>query len=458
VAVVGAGPAGFYATLDLMAHVETPTHVDMFDRLPTPYGLVRFGVAPDHQKIKTVTNLYARGVEAASDRFHLFGNVQLGADITLEELRARYHAVILTYGAQSDRHLGVAGEELPGVFAAREFVAWYNGHPDFEHASFVLSGKRAVVIGIGNVAIDVARILMRTPAELAVTDIAPYAASALSRGGGFDEVVILARRGPLQSKCTPVELRELTQMEAADLVVDPRDLALGPIDEELVAAGEVDRQSLKNLEVLKTAQPAPRPGRRCIRLAFFASPVGFEGAGSVEAIRIARNALVRTETGYVTVRPTGEEERLECDAVFRAIGYMVTAVPGVPYDEARQTIPHDRGQVLESPGGTPVPGLFVAGWAKRGPTGIIGTNKPDAAETVQTLLAAWRAGALPTPSAGDVVDLLAARGVRYVTYEDWKLLDQLETEAGSREGRPRVKFTDVEEMLLALAGATEGAA
>jgi ferredoxin--NADP+ reductase len=247
-------------------------------------------------------------------------------------------------------------------------------------------------------------------------------------------------------------------MEEADLVVSERDLELDSIAQELVAAGEVDRQSLKNLEVLKTALHAPRPGRKVIRLRFFASPVGFEGTSRVEGMRIVRNELKRTDIGYVTVAPTGEEEVIACDAVFRAIGYMVTSVPGVPYDEVRHTIPHDHGQVLDGPGAGPVPGLFVAGWAKRGPTGIIGTNKPDAAETVATLMAAWRAGTLPPPGAGDVVELLEARGVRYVTYEDWKLLDQLETEAGTREGRPRVKFTDVADMLEALADATEGAA
>ncbi len=458
VAVVGAGPAGFYAALELAHYPDVPTHVDMFDRLPTPYGLVRFGVAPDHQKIKTVIGVYERGVESAGDRFRLFGNVDLGSDVTLDELRCRYHAVILTYGAQSDMHLGVPGEDLPGVYAAREFVAWYNGHPDFKDASFPLAGERAVVVGIGNVAIDVARILSRTPQELAVTDITPYAAKALA-AGGFKDVVVLARRGPLQAACTPVELRELTQMEAADLVVQERDLIVDPVSSALVEAGEVDRQSAKNLTVLVDgALREPRAGRKTISLRFFSSPLEFQGDQRVEAVRIGRNVLTRSDTGRVSVKPTGEEEIMETDVVFRAIGYLVAPIAGVPYDPERKRIPHTLGQVLAGPDGTAVPGLFVAGWAKRGPSGVIGTNKPDASETVASLLAAWRAGTLPTPTEGDVVTLLEAHGVRYVTYEDWKLLDSLEIEAGEREGRPRVKFTDVAAMLEALAVDTEGAA
>lgn len=450
IAIVGAGPAGFYSTLELFHHHEYDVHVDLFDRLPTPYGLVRFGVAPDHPKIKSVVKVYARGVEAAGDHFRMFGNVELGTDVTVEELRARYHAVILTIGAQTDRKLGIPGEDLAGIYAAREFVAWYNSHPDYVNARFELAGERAVVIGVGNVAIDVARILVSTRHELDATDISNTAEQAVT-DSALDEVVILARRGPAQAAATPPELHEMTQMEAADLVIEPGDLALDEVTAALIEEGQLDSQSQRALAIMqREALPAARPGRKFIHMRFCVSPVAFHGTDRVEAVELVRNRLVRRADGSVAAQATDERELIPCGTVFRSIGYAVAPVPGVPYDAERHRIPHALGQVLDADG-VAVPGLFVAGWAKRGPSGVIGTNKPDAVETVHTLLSALAAGELPEPAAADVTELLNERDVRYVSYDQWKLLDELETHAGEVEGRPRVKFRDVASMLQALA-------
>jgi ferredoxin--NADP+ reductase len=451
VAVVGAGPAGFYATLDLFNHSEIDVQVDMFDRLPTPYGLVRFGVAPDHPKIKSVIKVYERGVQAAADRFRLFGHVELGKDVTVDELLARYHAVIITFGAQTDKKLGVPGEDLPGVYAAREFVAWYNCHPDYAEAQFKLYGERAVVIGVGNVAIDVARILMRTAGELCTTDIGQPAQDLVTTSP-LTEVTVLARRGPVQAAATPQELHEMTEMEACDLVISHRDLELDPVTNQLIAEGKIDSQAERALKSMREeALHEPRVGRKLINMRFYVSPVEFLGTDHVEAVKIVRNEMYLREDGSVAARGTDETEIIPCGAVFRSIGYAVAPVSGVPYDAKRQRIPHDKGQVLDE-SGSPVAGLFVAGWAKRGPSGVIGTNKPCAVETVQTMLGRFAAGELQDPVAGDIDALLRERGVQFVSFDQWKLLDQLETAAGAAEGRPRVKFRDVKSMLEALAG------
>ncbi len=453
VAVVGAGPAGYYSALDLFSRDEYDVHVDMFDRIPTPYGLVRYGVAPDHAKIKSVIKVYERGVEAAGDRFRLFGNVELGTDIAVDELLERYHAVILTFGAQGDRRLGVPGEDLPGIYAAREFVAWYNSHPDFRDAAFDLRGKkRAMVVGVGNVAIDVARILMRTKSELAVTDISPLA-EALVTNSELEEVVILARRGPAQAAATPVEMLELTKMEGCDLVVFDRDLALDPETLKDVEAGNLDKQTKRSMEIMRdNALREPRPGRKVIKMRYYESPVEFIGTDQVEAVKIVRNVLVRRDNGSLASKPTDESFILPVDVVFRSIGYMITPTAGVPYDADWRWIPNEKGRVQAERDGQPVQGLYIAGWAKRGPSGVIGTNKPDAIETVAMLLEDSAAGRLKEPSGEDIADLLDARDVRYVTYDQWKALDHLETTAGEAEGRPRVKFLDVPDMLEAVAG------
>jgi len=450
VAIVGAGPAGFYAALDLLDQESPRACVDMFDRLPAPFGLVRYGVAPDHGKIRKVTAFFSRRVEAAGDRFRFFGNVELGEDISIDELREHYDAVVLSFGAQTDRVLGIPGEDLPQVYAAREFVAWYNGHPDFATTQFELTAEKGIVVGVGNVAVDVARMLMRTREEMAVTDVSDLALEVLA-GGRIQEVAVVARRGPLQAKTTPSELLELTKMANVDLVVSASDLELDPVSQAVLDRGDVTRQTRRNLEIMEhEALRAPRPGRRCVRLRFYLSPIEVTGPSRVTAVRFQRNLLEEKKNGYLGVVPTGATEVMGCGVIFRSIGYKVAPVPGVPFNPDRSVIPHEAGQVLSCEEGQPARGLFVAGWAKRGPSGVIGTNKPDAIETVASLLAAHGRGELSEPATGDIVALLEGRRTRYVTYEDWKRLDAIEVEAGRSEGRPRSRLTSVEAMLAAV--------
>jgi ferredoxin--NADP+ reductase len=303
------------------------------------------------------------------------------------------------------------------------------------------------------VAIDVARILTRTPRELGLTDISPVAQAALETSG-IRKVTVLARRGPLQAKCTPVELRELSEMEGASLVVDAEDMELDPASAAELEQGTVPTQNQKVYAILKSqAGQPPDPGKKIIHMRFNVSPTEILGQDQVEGVRVRRNRLTEVASGQIVAAPTAEAEVIPAAVVFRSIGYLVAPVKDVPYDAAKSQIPHVEGQVLDGPQGSPIPGLFVAGWAKRGPSGVIGTNKPDAAETVRTLLAAYGSGGLPHPQDADVTDLLSERGVRFVTYDDWKTLDALEVEAGASEGRPRIKFADVPSMLAALARA-----
>jgi ferredoxin--NADP+ reductase len=458
VAIVGAGPAGFYAAVELLRNNRHPVAIDMFDRLPTPFGLVRNGVAPDHENIRAVTAFYTKGVESGPVRYRLFGNVELGRDLLLRELRTRYHAVIIAIGAQSDRKLGIPGEELRGVHPASVFVSWYNGHPDFCDARFDLSVDRAVVVGQGNVAIDVCRMLLRTPQELARTDTAEHALAALS-GSQLRHITLVGRSGPAQAAFTPTELKELTALHETELVVSDEDRDIDPLTRARYEKGELDPLKAKNLEVvMQDATPAPRAGRRVVHLKFFSSPVELLGDGEkVTGIRVRRNRLVHHEAGY-SLEPTDRFETLPCGIVFRSIGYQVMPVEGVPFELDRCRIPNDKGQVLTVTGGPPVAGLYVTGWAKRGPSGIIGTNKPDALETVTRLLHSWEQHELPEPAQGsaDIAEQLERTGVPYVTYSDWKLLDQLEIGGGRQQGRPRRKFTDVESMLRAIADAKLG--
>ncbi len=450
VAVVGAGPAGFYSVLDLFAREDLNAEVDLYDRLPAPFGLVRYGVAPDHLRIRSVTKVFTRGVEEAGDRFRYFGNVEIGKDVTIDELLSHYHAVVLAFGAQDDRELGIPGEDLPQSYSAREFVAWYNGHPDFCDMEFDLTGERAMVIGIGNVAVDVARILARTQDELTETDMSDEALAHLAKSN-IREIDVVARRGPLQAKTTHTELIELARMADADLVVEERDLELDPISQRLLEEEAVPRQQLRNLFIMQQeALREPRPGRRFVRLRFYLSPVEILGEGRVTGVKLRRNTLEEREGGYLGVVPTDETETVDCSALFRSIGYRVSVLPGVPYRSDWSIIPNEAGQVVTHPEREPVAGLFVAGWAKRGPSGVVGTNKPDAVETVSTLVDAYHAGKLATPTTDDIADLLRERGVRFVTYSDWQKLNQLEIEAGEAIERPRCRFLHVEDMLRAL--------
>jgi len=435
VAVVGSGPAGFYAAGALL-DAEVPFEVDMIERLPTPWGLVRLGVAPDHPKLKTVSRAFER--IALKPGFRFFGNVEVGRDLTHQNLTQLYDAVIYAFGAQSDRRLGIPGEELPGSWSATELVAWYNGHPDFQELEFDLNVERAVVIGNGNVALDVARMLALTPEELAPTDTTDPAIEAIG-ASTISDIVVVGRRGPAQASWTTPELKELGELSGADLVVDAAELVLDPESE---ASLEHDTNSKRNLEVLRdfaAREPTGKPVT--VRLRFLASPVAIHGNGRVESIDLVRNRLEEQDGRLVAV-PTDEQETLTCGLVFRSVGYQGVGLPELPFEEQRGTIRNELGRVVDTDG-KHVAQSYCAGWIKRGPTGIIGTNKKDATETVAQLLEDVQAGRVvhreeATPDAVEV--LLAERDARAVLYPGWTSIDELERAAGEKLGRPRVKL------------------
>ncbi len=445
VAIIGAGPSGFYAAEHILKDPDTHAQVDLFDRLPTPFGLVRGGVAPDHPKIKSVIRVYEK--TAARDGFRFFGNVKVGHDIEVEDLERLYHAIVYTVGAETDRKLGVPGEDLPGSHAATAFVGWYNAHPDYCDEEFDLSGDRAVVIGNGNVAMDVARMLALTEEELRQTDTADHAIDVMA-ASQINEIVVLGRRGPAQAAFTNPEIKELGEMVDADVIVDPGDVELDPASEAFIETA--DKTSRVNVEILRDfSQRAPEGKRRRIVLRFLASPVEIQGEGKVEKMVIGRNELVEVD-GTLRAQDSGEREEIECGLVLRSVGYTGVAIEGVPFDEKRGTILNDGGRVLDSHDAGHKVGHYAAGWIKRGPSGVIGTNKKDAQETISHLLADVGSGTLLEPESPDpaaVEDLLSERGIRFVSFEDWQAIDQAEVGRGEPHGRPRVKFVRVEEML-----------
>ena len=434
----------------------TTAEVDLFDRLPTPYGLVRGGVAPDHPKIKSVTRVYDK--TAAREGFRFFGNVKLGEDVHVEDLERHYHAIVYTFGAETDRKLGIPGEDLPGSHAATAFVGWYNAHPDYCDLEFDLSHERAVVIGNGNVATDVARMLALTEEELRETDTADHAIEALVQSK-VREIVVLGRRGPVQASFTNPELRELGEMHDADVFVDPADVELDDASRSFLESDEADITVRKNVEIFTDfSQREPEGKPRKIVLRFFRSPVEIEGDGRVEKLIVGRNELVE-EDGRLRAKDTGEREELECGLVLRSVGYTGLAIDGVPFDEKRGTILNEGGRVLDSHDAGHRLGHYAAGWIKRGPSGVIGTNKKDSQETVAHLLEDVREGRVMDPEAPDpdaIVSTMSERGVRFVTFEDWQAIDRAEVGRGEPHGRPRVKFVRVEEMLDALKDAVAG--
>jgi ferredoxin--NADP+ reductase len=443
VAVVGSGPAGFYAASALLT-AEPPAEVDMLERLPTPWGLVRLGVAPDHPKLKEVSRAFERTAQRPGFRF--FGNVELGRDVSHEDLTRVYDAVVYAVGAQTDRRLGIPGEDLPGSWSATELVAWYNGHPDFQELSFDLAHQQAVVVGAGNVALDVVRMLALTDEELAPTDTTDQAIEAIS-GSGLRELVLLSRRGPAQASFTTPELKELGELAGADVLVDPAELELDPVSE---ASLVTDTNARRNVEVLRGyAARAPVGKLRSIRLRFCVSPTAILGDDRVEGVEVVRNQLVARD-GRITAVPTGETETIPCGLVFRSIGYHGIPLPGVPFDAQSGTIPNDGGRILDG-NGAALPGAYVAGWIKRGPTGVIGTNKKDATETIARLLEDAESGRLPrgAASADAIVELLEERGADAVVYAGWETIDALERSRGEPLGRPRVKLCSWDELLAA---------
>jgi len=430
VAIVGAGPSGFFLAEKLLGQTDRPVAVDLYERLPVPYGLVRYGVAPDHEKIKAVTRSFDK--VAGRPGFRFFGNVEIGRDLSVDQLRQRYDAVAFTTGAQSDRRMGIPGEDLAHSHAATEFVAWYNGHPDFRDRHFNLDAENVAVIGVGNVAVDVARILSRSPEELERTDIADHALEAL-RHSRVRNVYLLGRRGPAQAAFTTPEVKELGEMALADAVALPHEVALDPLSAAAVAADE-DASIRRKLDVLtQFAQrpPAGKPKRLTLR--FLVSPAELidDGHGSVAGIRLAHTRLVE-RNGSIAAEPTGETETLPVGLVFRSVGYKGSPIPGLPFDEKTGTIPTEGGRVA--------PGLYVAGWIKRGPSGVIGTNKPDAAATAEAILS----------------DCHECRGLSTdwqvpgaIDWAGWQRINAAEVKAGQAANRPRIKFTTIEAMLNA---------
>lgn len=454
VAIVGAGPSAFYAAGSLVKDTQLHVAIDFFDKLIAPHGLVRYGVAPDHQNIKSVSKVYERTAAEVGVRY--FGNVEFGKALFLEDLRANYDQIILAVGAQSDRRLDIPGEDLPNSFSATEFVAWYNGHPDFAEFEPDLSVESAVVVGVGNVAMDVARILAKSIDELRQTDIADHALETLA-ASKVREIYVLSRRGPAQVKFTNAEIREFGHLELADSIVAASELEL---DKASALSIEGDTAAQKNIDYLHAYSEIGATGKpRQVHFRFLISPVEIVAGpdGRITAVRCERNRLAPTDDGDLKAIGTGEFETIPAGLVLRSVGYKGVPLPGIPYDHRTGVIPNRKGRVVDSTG-APVPGLFVVGWAKRGPTGVIGTNKPDSAETVHEMVADVPT-LTPAPN-GDtdaIVRLLRERGVDFVTENEWAQIDQFELRQGKAQARPRVKVVRKEEMLRLLEGESEPA-
>ncbi|MGX9790454.1 FAD-dependent oxidoreductase [Mycobacterium sp. MMS18-G62] len=444
VAIVGSGPSGYFAAASLLKFADTTddadVRVDMLEMLPTPWGLVRSGVAPDHPKIKSISAQFEK--TATDPRFRFFGNIVVGDHVQAAELAERYDAVIYAVGAQSDRSLGIPGEDLPGSVAAVDFVGWYNAHPHFEEMAPDISSGRAVVVGNGNVALDVARILVTDPDVLATTDIADHALKSL-HDRGVEEVLIVGRRGPLQAPFTTLELRELGHLEGlgdVDVVVDPADLA-DISDADLEAASKTVRNNIKVLRGY--AERESGGAKRRIVFRFRTSPIELKGDDRVESIVLGRNELVK-DNDRIVAKDTGEREEVPAQLVVRAVGYRGVPTPGLPFDERSGTIPHTDGRIEGSRN------EYVVGWIKRGPTGVIGSNKSDSQETVDTLISDLRDASLSDVGedySEELVEWLVERQPKLITDDHWKMIDDYERSAGEPHGRPRVKVTSVAELL-----------
>jgi ferredoxin--NADP+ reductase len=447
VAVIGAGPAGFYATDQLLS---AGFEVDLYDALPTPYGLVRSGVAPDHPKIKSVTRVYDK--TAAKPGFRFFGGVVLGEHVSRTQLLERYAAVIYAFGTAEDRRLGIPGEDRPGSYGATEFVNWYNGHPDAADCWFDLSCERAVVIGNGNVAIDVARMLMLHPSELSPTDTADHALEAF-HDAGVREVVMLGRRGPAQASFTNPELRELGELARADVHIDPADVELDEHSRPWLES-EADPTTKRNVEILRSYAERPPTGQsHLLTMRFLWSPIEVLGEGEngpVTGVRVVRNRIEAGDDGGLRAVSTGVEEEIACGLVLRSIGYRGRPVDDIPFDHQRGLVRNDGGRVLDEDG-RPLPGEYVVGWIKRGPTGVIGTNKKDAADTLAKVVADAEHNALADPGVdGESIEAwVAERAPDAVTWDGWQAIDRHERGLGEPHGRPRVKLVRVADLVAA---------
>ncbi|PRW65126.1 FAD-dependent oxidoreductase [Actinopolyspora mortivallis] len=443
VAVIGAGPAGVY-TADILNKSETPVDVDLFDRMPAPYGLVRYGVAPDHPRIKGIVNALHKVLDTPGIRF--LGHVEYGVDCKLEDLREHYHAVVFATGAADDRNLPVPGVELPGSHGASEFISFYDGHPDAPR-DWNLDARSVAILGAGNVALDVARVLAKQADDLLDTEIPDNVHRALSASSVTD-VHVFARRGPAQTKFTPLELRELDHQPNTELVVHPEGFELDEASEESVRTNNQVKSVVKTLQDWALRDPSGQAARR-LHFHFLRRPVEILGETEVTGLRTEVMEL----TGDGSVRGTGEYETHEVQSVYRAVGYLSSALPDVPFDHGSGTIPHEGGRVLDLDG-EHVPGVYTTGWIKRGPVGLIGHTKGDALETVNNLLADL--GNLPNPTESDrdaVLRMLDERGVDYTTWEGWNRLDEHERALGAQRGRERMKVVERDEMVRISHGA-----
>jgi ferredoxin/flavodoxin---NADP+ reductase len=449
IAIVGSGPSGFYAAEALLRR-RADARIDVYDRLPTPFGLVRGGVAPDHPKIKQVALVYDK--IARSPGFAFVGNVEVGRTLTLEQLRTAYHVVILACGASADRRLGIAGEDLPGSHTATEFVGWYNGQPDYRDRVFDFSGERAVIIGQGNVAGDVARILATPVDDLRKTDIAEHALEALSRSR-IGDIYLIGRRGPAQIKFTAVELKELGQVRDCVAIAEPGDLDLGAASAAEIADPRGD-EAAKNVAILRSFTTAPENSRaKRLWFRFFEAPGRINGIGKVESVSLTKTRLEGPPFAQIAVS-TLRSHDLPCSLVFRSVGYKGVAAPGLDFDEQAGIIVNRKGRCLV--GGKPVTGVYVTGWIKRGPTGVIGTNRADSVETVESILEDISQTTLPPKPGGAALKVgVGPCDTRIVSYAEWQKIDLAERVRGQLRGKPREKFTLVQEMITAIDG--EGA-
>ncbi|MXZ13565.1 MAG: NADP oxidoreductase [Candidatus Dadabacteria bacterium] len=445
VAIVGSGPAAFYAADHLQKKLGDRVFMDMFEKLPTPHGLVRSGVAPDHQKIKSVARVYDK--IASNPQFRFFGLVEFGKHLTLEDLRRRYHQIVIATGAQTDRKMGIPGENLIGSHTATEFVGWYNTHPDHMGLGFDFSGKRVVIVGVGNVAVDVARILSLTRSEMEKTDIADYALEELAQSG-IREIQVLGRRGPAQAAFTNPELRELENLEDADLLVlpdeaEPDSLTLEELERK------PDRTAQTKIELIKKASERVPSKSKKIIIRFLVSPTEIIAGenNKVKSVKVVKNRLYRSDDGSLRPKPTNETEEIPTDLVFRSVGYRGIPLPDVPFDDSSGVIPNEKGRVLDETGGNPIPGLYTTGWIKRGPTGVIGTNKTDSGETVSCMVEDIEEKNTLRPeliSAESIKELLDEK---HISYNEWLRVDSFEKKEGEKRGRPRVKVSRLEEIL-----------
>ena len=447
IAIIGSGPAGFFAADHLLKKSDINIEIDMYDKLPTPFGLVRSGVAPDHQKIKTVTKVYDK--IAANPKFRFFGLIEFGKHITLDDMKDHYHQVLFATGAQTDRRMNIQGEDLNRSHTATEFVAWYNGHPEFTDYEFDLSVEKVAIIGIGNVAVDVARILCRSENELSRTDITDYAFNKL-RNSHIKEVYMIGRRGPAQAAFTNPEIKELGNLKITDTLTFKKEVKLDELTAQHLSKNP-DRSIEKKLEMLNEYANTKKTNNKSLTIRFLLSPLEIlsDDNGNVKGLKLVKNKLFKSDDGSLRAKATDEYEILDVDMVFRSIGYHGIPLPSIPFNENWGIIPNRNGRITDLEGNSPLTGLYVTGWIKRGPTGVIGTNKTDSAETVSLMVEDIQNNNTfqpDSPGSDKIESLIKKRNPEYIDYEDWLKIDQEETKRGKKEGKPRVKFTKIKDI------------